>query len=113
MIPEVAGIGFEIDSATIDHSSAPILDRAYQILYDHPTMVVEVSGHTSAEGGFERNLDLSQRRADAVKAYLVSRGINAARVVAVGQGSNLPVADNGTELGRRRNRRIEVRVIHP
>ena len=83
------------------------------ILKENPELFVEMSGHTSMEGLPERNLDLSLRRAQAVKAYLVRRGIEDRRILTVGHGSDVPIADNNTEDGRRRNRRIEFRILRP
>jgi OOP family OmpA-OmpF porin len=110
-IPELAGIGFELDSARIDAASQPILTRAYQLLRDHPELEVEISGHTSSEGDAERNLSLSLTRAEAVKGYLVQRGIDGKRILTVGHGADLPIADNTREEGRRQNRRIEFRIL--
>ncbi len=113
VIRELAGIGFELDSAKIDEQSAPILEKAVDILKANPSLAVEISGHTSAEGNRDRNEKLSLARAEAVKAYLVKRGIAATRILTVGHGSDVPVADNGSEDGRRQNRRIEFRVLTP
>lgn len=113
VIEELAGIGFERDSATIDVYSAPILERAYQLLEDNPTLSIEISGHTSSEGNADRNLALSLDRAEAVKGYLVKRGIAADRILTVGHGSQQPIADNATDEGRRKNRRIEFRLMKP
>ena len=77
------------------------------------SLAVEISGHTSAEGNHDRNAQLSLARAEAVKAYLVKRGIAAERILTVGHGSDVPVADNGSEDGRRHNRRIEFRILTP
>jgi outer membrane protein OmpA-like peptidoglycan-associated protein len=111
VIEELAGIGFERDSATIDLYSAPILERAYSLLEKNPTLSVEISGHTSSEGNANRNLELSLKRAEAVKSYLVKRGIDPMRILSVGHGSDQPIAANATEEGRSQNRRIEFRVI--
>jgi outer membrane protein OmpA-like peptidoglycan-associated protein len=111
VIRELAGIGFERDSAVIDNASASILEAAYALLHDHDDLAVEISGHTSSEGDAARNEQLSLARAEAVKAYLVRRGIAADRISAVGRGSADPIADNATEDGRVKNRRIEFRVI--
>ena len=111
VIEELAGIGFERDSATIDVYSAPILERAYNLLDKNPKLSVEISGHTSSEGDPERNMLLSLQRAEAVKAYLLKRGIDSLRILTVGHGADVPIADNKTDEGRRKNRRIEFRVM--
>jgi outer membrane protein OmpA-like peptidoglycan-associated protein/opacity protein-like surface antigen len=113
VIRELAGIGFELDSAKIDAASAPILEAAFKILSEYPQLSVEISGHTSSEGLAARNLDLSLRRAEAVKAWLIKRGIAEPRLLTVGHGSDKPIADNATEDGRRKNRRIEFRILLP
>jgi OOP family OmpA-OmpF porin len=111
VIEELAGIGFEHDSATIDLASAYLLERAHAMLERDPTLAIEIAGHTSAEGDLGRNLTLSLHRAEAVKRYLVGRGIAASRILTVGHGAAEPIADNRSAEGRRRNRRIEFRVI--
>ena len=73
--------------------------------YQNP--VVEVGGHTDALGPEAFNQALSQRRADAVAAYLTASGVDAGRVNAIGYGESLPVADNGSDEGRAQNRRVE------
>ena len=110
-IAELAGIGFELDSAVVSIDSAPIMERAYQMLAKHPALTVEISGHTSSEGDPDRNLKLSLARAEAVKAYLVGRGIEAARIQTVGHGADVPVSDNTSEDGRKKNRRIEFHIL--
>ncbi len=112
-IRELAGIGFELDSAVISIDSAPIMEKAYELLHAHPQLSVEISGHTSADGDADRNLGLSLARAEAVKAYLGKRGIETDRIQTVGHGSNVPIADNQTDVGRRQNRRIEFHVLEP
>ena len=72
---------------------------------------IELAGHTDSDGSAESNLKLSQDRAAAVKAYLVSKGISASRIQTVGYGESRPVAQNSSEAGRAKNRRTEVRVI--
>jgi outer membrane protein OmpA-like peptidoglycan-associated protein len=111
VIEELAGIGFERDSAVIDVYSAPILERAYALLEQNPKLSVEISGHTSSEGDPDRNMMLSLQRAEAVKAYLIKRGIDSLRILTVGHGADVPIADNKTDEGRRKNRRIEFRVM--
>lgn len=110
-ITELAGIGFEPDSAVIAIESAPIMEKAYELLSQHPEISVEISGHTSVEGDRERNLRLSLQRAEAVKSYLVGRGIAAERIQTVGYGPDKPIRDNASEDGRRQNRRIEFHLL--
>jgi OmpA-OmpF porin, OOP family len=113
VIGELTGIGFLPDSARIDAASQALLDRAFQLLSEYPGLFVEIAGHTSAEGNADRNLTLSLQRAEAVKAALVKRGIAASRILTVGHGADKPVADNKTDEGRRKNRRIEFRIMTP
>ena len=113
IIGDLTGIGFESDSARIDKASAPLLDKAYALLVEYPGLSVEIAGHTSAEGGNDHNLNLSLTRAEAVKGELVKRGIAPARILTVGHGSDKPLAGNETEDGRRKNRRIEFRILTP
>ena len=112
-IRDLAGIGFELDSAVISIDSAPIMEKAYALLHAQPRLRVEVSGHTSADGDADRNLRLALARAEAVKAYLVGRGIGPDQIETVGHGSEMPVAENQTDAGRRQNRRIEFHVLEP
>jgi outer membrane protein OmpA-like peptidoglycan-associated protein len=84
-----------------------LLDSLAKILAAAPQVPVSISGHTDADGDENLNLQLSKRRAAAVKRYLVSKGIAAGRLSESGYGSSKPVADNRTPEGRARNRRIE------
>lgn len=84
------------------------------IIKDTPaSMEIEISGHTDDAGPAEYNLQLSQRRADAVKRYLVKAGIDDKRIKATGYGEASPIASNATPEGRRLNRRTELRVVAP
>jgi outer membrane protein OmpA-like peptidoglycan-associated protein len=87
-----------------------ILDKVAELLAAGGQLPVEISGHTDNEGDARRNLDLSKRRAAAVKRYLVSKGVAASRLTDVGFGSGRPVADNATAEGKASNRRIEFKV---
>ena len=73
----------------------------------YPAPVVEIGGHTDSGGDTEYNLDLSQRRADAVSAYIGEVGIDPERVRSVGFGESEPLAENDTDAGRLQNRRVE------
>jgi outer membrane protein OmpA-like peptidoglycan-associated protein len=88
-----------------------VLDKALAILQEFPSVRIEVSGHTDNVGKPEDNLALSQARADAVKAYLVGKGVAAERIVAKGYGDANPRADNKTRKGKAKNRRIEFNVL--
>ncbi len=89
----------------------PTLDKLYQSFIKSKTLVVEIAGHTDHSGNDADNIRLSQRRADAIKAYLVKRGISADRIIAKGYGEHDPHASNDTEEGRAKNRRTEIKVL--
>lgn len=107
----IQGINFKQGTADIEDSSHPVLDSAVEILIQFPSVRLEVSGHTSSEGTEERNQELSVLRAEAVRDYLVEKGVKADRIVARGAGASEPVADNATAEGRQKNRRIEFRIL--
>ena len=101
-------IHFEFAMSRIRSISYPILDDVALIMNDNPTIkMVEVEGNTDSVGSDVYNMRLSQKRAEAVVAYLVGKGVAASRLKAVGFGESKPVADNDTVKGRARNRRVE------
>jgi OOP family OmpA-OmpF porin len=102
------GVNFAIDSAILTVDSYKILDRVVEGLNDWPDVRVEIGGHTDSTGTDAYNLDLSQRRAESVRNYLVKKGIDPSRLQARGYGETQPVADNGTSAGRAKNRRVEL-----
>ncbi len=105
-------IYFDFDKATFKDESYTELNRLETMLAQNPGIKVEISGHTDKIGSKAYNKDLSQRRANAVKNYLVNKGIDARRVVAMGYGEEKPLASNDDELeGRELNRRVEFEVI--
>ncbi|MDO8834190.1 MAG: OmpA family protein, partial [Vicinamibacterales bacterium] len=101
-------INFETAKATINPDSAQTLDTAAAALTTASDLRIEIGGHTDNVGTPEANLRLSQERAQAVMAALVKRGIAPARLTAKGYGQTAPVADNRTEDGRGKNRRVEL-----
>jgi uncharacterized protein (TIGR03382 family) len=105
-------IDFEVNSDVIRPASKEMLKRDVQWLLEaHPQVRVEIQGHTSGEGRLQYNMDLSRRRAQAVVAYLVSQGIAANRLSAVGHGPKIPlVSPEKTESDREKNRRIEFSI---
>jgi OOP family OmpA-OmpF porin len=107
----IQGIRFAFNSDRILPASFPVLDKAVAVLKEFPELRVEISGHTDTVGTREKNVDLSQRRAASVRAYLVSKGIDESRLIAVGYGPDKPVADNKTAAGKAQNRRVEFNLI--
>jgi outer membrane protein OmpA-like peptidoglycan-associated protein len=93
-------------------ASYALLDQVAQVLRDHPALKVVVEGHTDNVGKETFNLRLSQRRAESVRAYLVKKGIDPARLDAKGYGSTKPIASNRTQKGKAQNRRTDF-VIRP
>ncbi len=104
------GVHFEVDSADLTSDSTAILDQAVKTLKMKSNLKVEVAAHTDSTASEEYNLELSQRRAKSVYDYLVAHGIDASRLTTKGYGESQPVADNDTEEGRARNRRVELRT---
>jgi outer membrane protein OmpA-like peptidoglycan-associated protein len=99
---------FDTGRAQLNPGSARKLDQLGQFLTDHPERRVQIDGFTDSVGSESYNQDLSQRRADAVKFALISRGISASRIGSQGYGKGFPVADNADSGGRQLNRRVEV-----
>jgi OOP family OmpA-OmpF porin len=107
----IKGIEFETGKAEIRAMSRPLLDEAAGVLNQHPSLKVMIVGHTDNVGTRDKNVDLSRRRAEAVKTFLMERGVDAERVLTRGEGPDMPVADNKTRAGRQQNRRIEFQIV--
>jgi outer membrane protein OmpA-like peptidoglycan-associated protein len=103
------GVKFKLDKAELTHNAKLILDRVGGSLVNYPEVLVEVVGYTDSSGNDSYNLQLSQRRAEAVRDYLISRGVNPSQLIARGYGEADPVADNATAEGRERNRCVVLR----
>ncbi|MEW6132696.1 MAG: OmpA family protein [Pseudomonadota bacterium] len=101
-------VNFDYDKATLRADAVARLDQAAEALRQWGNTKVEVAGHTDSMGSDEYNMRLSEQRANAVRDYLVGKGIEADRLTAKGYGESQPLADNGTEEGRARNRRVEL-----
>ena len=97
-------------SSRLRSDSHKLLDAIVAVLKTEPNARIEISGHTDKNGKEEKNIRLSQRRAEAVKSYLLDKGIKSNRIEAVGHGSSLPIADANTIEGQSKNRRIEFNV---
>jgi len=102
------GVNFDFDKSTLRQEDIAIIDRNAADLDKWGNVNIEVAGHTDSRGSDEYNINLSQRRADAVRNYLISKGIAADRLTAKGYGESQPVADNATDEGRFKNRRVEL-----
>ncbi len=105
-------VQFAFDSAQILPASHQLLGEVAQVLKDNPQIeVLQVEGHTDITGTAEHNRKLSQRRAEAVRSFLVSAGVGGKRLVAKGFGPDRPIADNAADEGKEANRRVELNII--
>ena len=102
------GVNFKYDSAELMPASMAILDSVADVLRSRPAEPLEVGGHASAEGDVPYNMELSRRRAQTVRAYLVQRGVDPDLLTYRGYGESRPLATNVTEPGRILNRRVEL-----
>lgn len=102
------GVNFDFDKSNIRPDARPILDEAARSLKDNPDLRVQVQGYTDSVGTDQYNQRLSVRRAQAVKDYLVSKGVASSRLQVKGFGESNPVASNDTAEGRAQNRRVEL-----
>ena len=104
------GIQFENGKATIKPTSYKILDQVAKVFIDNPTYIIEIQGHTDNVGNYQYNVDLSEKRAQSVRDYLIKHGVSATRMTAHGYGPDKPIADNNTKQGRTLNRRVEFKI---
>ncbi len=105
-----SGVNFETGSATIRADAVPLLDTAAESINRLPGVAVEISGHTDNRGAAAANQRLSEQRAEAVRQYLVGKGVADGQLTSIGFGATKPIADNATEAGQAQNRRIEFKV---
>ncbi|WP_319558433.1 OmpA family protein [Thiomicrorhabdus sp.] len=108
--PEFRGF-FDFDSAVLKSSAHQELDVFADYMNATPESKVQITGHTDSTGPAAYNQKLSERRADAVKEYLGSKGIADDRMNATGMGETAPIASNATRAGRAENRRVEVEIV--
>jgi OmpA-OmpF porin, OOP family len=107
----LTGVTFMHDSARLTGNSSTVLDDMAAGLKEHPHMRVEVQGHTDSTGTATYNEQLSQRRAESVRQYLIDKGVSPSQVVAHGYGESQPVDTNSTAAGRAHNRRVVAKVL--
>jgi len=105
------GLQFNTARSTFQKSAYAKMDEAVNVLNQYGDIKVLIQGHTDSQGDETKNMALSQSRADAVKEYLVSKGIDAARLLTNGLGESSPIADNKTAEGRAMNRRVEFIIL--
>ncbi len=103
-------VNFGYDSADLTAAAKTNLDKLAQVLVNNPDTNINIYGHTDSRGTDEYNQKLSERRANAVKSYLLSKGIATTRMMAMGVGEAEPVATNDTDAGRAQNRRVEFAI---
>ena len=101
------GITFDVGKSLIKPESAGELNRIVQLMNENPSLIFSVEGHTDATGSAQTNQKLSEARAGAVVDRLVEMGIDRSRLTAKGLGQNSPIAENSTDEGRAKNRRVE------
>lgn len=106
-----SGILFATNSSTLNTQSRESLNKFATSLLNNPDTDVKIYGHTDSTGSDAINNPLSERRAESVYNYLVSRGVAGTRIVSQGYGSSQPVADNASVAGRAQNRRVEVFIL--
>lgn len=100
-------VNFEFDKSDLTSKAKSNLDKLVKVLKDHPDTRISIYGYTDSVGKDEYNVKLSRNRANAVKAYIVSKGIGTKRMTTEGMGKADPIASNDTDAGRAKNRRVE------
>lgn len=112
MVLTLGDVLFDTGRAELKSGAFATLDRLATFLRENPERTLKIEGHTDSVGSDSFNLDLSQRRADAVRGALVDRGLDGSRVDTEGLGKSRPVASNGSAEGRQRNRRVEIVIAN-
>jgi outer membrane protein OmpA-like peptidoglycan-associated protein len=104
-------VTFATNSSDLSPGFFDVLNSVSVVMEEFDQTVVEVAGHTDSTGSDAYNQALSERRASSVAQYLQSQGINAQRMITIGLGESMPVADNATDAGRQSNRRVEITMV--
>jgi len=104
-------VTFATDSSDLSSGFFSVLTSVSKVLTEFDQTVVEVAGHTDSSGSDAHNQGLSERRAGSVAQYLQSQGIGGQRLITIGLGENMPVADNSTSVGKQSNRRVEITMV--
>ena len=106
-----SGILFDLDKFALKDAAKTNIQSLASSLNQYPGTDIKVIGHTDSRGTEHYNMGLSEKRAAAVKAYAVSQGVPASRLITVGKGFAEPIGDNATEAGRAENRRVEIVIV--
>ena len=101
---------FDLNSAALKTQSMQTVDQIATVMKNNPESDILVKGHTDSSGAEKYNQDLSERRANAVRNYLIAKGVAPARITALGFGMTMPIAPNDTPGGREKNRRVEIEI---
>jgi outer membrane protein OmpA-like peptidoglycan-associated protein len=107
----INNVFFDFAKATLQPESYPELDRVVEMMKLNNNFKIEIRGHTDNVGGEANNQTLSENRAQSVRNYIISKGINDSRVTSIGFGESKPVSANTSEKGRQENRRVEFKVL--
>ncbi|WP_448519193.1 OmpA family protein [Rhodoflexus sp.] len=108
---QLSNVLFEQSSFMLRRESYSELDKLVEFLKENPNISIELRGHTDNVGDPQKNQTLSERRVAAVKNYITQRGIKEDRIATAAFGGSMPIADNGTEAGRQKNRRVEMKIL--
>ena len=104
-------VTFATDSSDLSPAFFNVLTSVGKVLDEYDQTVVEVAGHTDSTGSDAYNQSLSERRSSSVASYLRSQGVDSQRLITIGLGETMPVADNSTQAGRQANRRVEITMV--
>ena len=104
-------VTFATDSSDLSPAFFSVLTSVGKVLDEYDQTVVEVAGHTDSTGSDAYNQSLSERRSSSVASYLQSQGVDSRRLITIGLGETMPVADNSTQAGRQANRRVEITMV--
>lgn len=106
-----SGILFDFDKFALKDAAKTNIQSLASSLNQYPNTDIKVIGHTDSRGTEQYNMGLSEKRAAAVKAYAVSQGVPASRLITIGKGFSEPIGDNATDAGRAENRRVEIVIV--
>jgi len=106
-----AGVYFDTNKAAVKGTAATTLDKLVGIFKEYPNSNILVEGHTDSAGAEEYNMNLSKQRAESVTSYIIEKGVAANRFSTKWYGESQPIADNTTDEGKRKNRRVELAIV--